>query len=827
MRKLKKYVSIILIISTALAMLCSVTAKGNDVVLNEKPEATEQQEKVFPDIISEAEITEKGYVYRERELEENLNTVVLKNSDGTYTLRLFDFPVKYVDDSGDIKDISLSLSKDNDGSYRSYQHKTDIRLSKKLCDGISLEYENIDLVLKPEVNNSTQAEEINERTITYKIDENTSYEYSLTCAGFKEDIVVKEYTGQTDYYFILETNGLSIKKLEGSFYLVDGYENIKANIGDIIIFTADEKNNALGNITVSTIEENEKYQLTIHIDDSYLCDEKTKYPIRIDPTIEIAYNGTSDAGKIEDITLNSNSTSDGSSGSLYVGKRQTFGISRVLMKFPGLSFPTAISSYSQILSADVEMRDLLCETMSMYIYVHRFTGNTWTETDPNVGWNTVNPNSYITNALDYKIVSYSNGVDLNPAHRYKFNITEAVKMWVVSPTDKNKGIIFRSEYIIEEGGTYSNKTFASYNRATNKPSLSVKFTAIIPKRVYKIRNVFLYQYLTAVDKDTLKTSSLVVDENGNAKDGKQLWYADADASGITLYSMGIKDLDSYGANEMVLGGYLNNYSPKIKPEGSSATKWELELTFFNNNYYNVKNISADNYMVGTSANGTVTSSATTTVYSYWVFEEIERSTFNNYFTGTYNGMGNKLNIKISLDSSIYTSGLANEIDYDVVKVWNGISSKVVIYGPNDTAPTNCINVSIIADNLQYVFPEDIHARYAVGYTYGYKMINGNKIRAEFNESFDGADIYINSAYLSVLLGDSEMIESIVIHEMGHVLKLCHPKEEYGLPVFDGARNGYNDDNSVCSVMNHAVGENLFCIRPKIHDIINLINKWGE
>lgn len=63
--------------------------------------------------------------------------------------------------------------------------------------------------------------------------------------------------------------------------------------------------------------------------------------------------------------------------------------------------------------------------------------------------------------------------------------------------------------------------------------------------------------------------------------------------------------------------------------------------------------------------------------------------------------------------------------------------------------------------------------------------------------------------------------------MGHVLMLSHPKEENGLPVFEGARNNYDNDNSVCSVMNHAVAENLFCIRPKKHDIINLINKWGE
>ena len=71
--------------------------------------------------------------------------------------------------------------------------------------------------------------------------------------------------------------------------------------------------------------------------------------------IEINTNGS-----IEDVTINSSAGSSGSSGSLYVGKRSSFGISRTLMKFPGLNL-TAIDEAYQIISASVEIRDLLCE----------------------------------------------------------------------------------------------------------------------------------------------------------------------------------------------------------------------------------------------------------------------------------------------------------------------------------------------------------------------------------------------------------------------------------------------------------------------------------
>ncbi len=194
---------------------------------------------------------------------------------------------------------------------------------------------------------------------------------------------------------------------------------MKAAIGEILIFTADERNNTLGTLTHETVRANQEYKLTIHIDPDYLLDEDTVYPIRIDPTIEI----TSAAGAIEDVTLNSLSGSDGDSWSLTIGNRATYGVSRVLMKFPGLSL-SAVPSADKITSATVELRDLMCEDEAMMVYCYVFTGNTWTESTAN--WSNVNPNSY-TDLLSSKTVSYSSGASQPTAHRYAFNITDAVR----------------------------------------------------------------------------------------------------------------------------------------------------------------------------------------------------------------------------------------------------------------------------------------------------------------------------------------------------------------------------------------------------------------
>ena len=200
---------------------------------------------------------------------------------------------------------------------------------------------------------SPVAELSDKMTVVYEYDTKTSYEYSLTYLGFKEDIVVSEYTGQTEYTFTLYTNGLSLSAdSSGEYYLYDSDGNIKASVGNIVIFTADEQNNTFGTLTAHTVEENEEYVLTIHIDADYLADEKTLYPIRIDPTIEISYdnNGT---GAIEDVTINNAETVSGTSGTISTGKYgDDQSVSRMLMKFPNVNF----SSMGTITSATVLIR---------------------------------------------------------------------------------------------------------------------------------------------------------------------------------------------------------------------------------------------------------------------------------------------------------------------------------------------------------------------------------------------------------------------------------------------------------------------------------------
>ena len=62
------------------------------------------------ELVSETAIAEKGHVNRLREQEPDLNTVVFQNRDGTKTMYQYGSPVKYIDETGKVRDKQTRLS---------------------------------------------------------------------------------------------------------------------------------------------------------------------------------------------------------------------------------------------------------------------------------------------------------------------------------------------------------------------------------------------------------------------------------------------------------------------------------------------------------------------------------------------------------------------------------------------------------------------------------------------------------------------------------------------------------------------------------------------
>lgn len=482
MKKLR-FVAFLVALAVVFAMFSGFTStEGANQEPEQEMEPITAQPFVLPDIIEQTEASANGYVGRVTEQENDLYTFVFQNEDGSNTMRVYSDPVKYVDDNGIVRDITTDLEALSDGSFRTADNNVVTTFAKQLSDGITLAYDDIEIKMLPAIPDTASASRFGSaptassadgKTVSYAYGNSTTLEYTLTYSGFKEDIVVSEYTGQTEYEFRIETGGLLLTERFGSFYLTDDEGTTRATIGDIIIFTADERNNAFGSLTARTITAGEEYFLTIHIDPEYLRDEATMYPIRIDPTIEITYDNDG-AGAIEDVTINSLQGSDGSSGSLFVGKRDAYGISRVLMRFPGLNIES-LPGREQINSAQVENRDLMCDGTPLTIACGVFTGNAWTE--ETASWETVAPGNCIL--MTSNSISYANGIAQETNHRYAFDILPALDGWLGGYYDQDKGIVFFSNPSIENGVTTAYKTFASYNRSSYKPSLSIEYRTIV------------------------------------------------------------------------------------------------------------------------------------------------------------------------------------------------------------------------------------------------------------------------------------------------------------------------------------------------------------
>lgn len=488
---------------------------------------------IVPEIIGYEEAVAKNHIARCYEDEgTDLNKIIFLNIDGTKTMYTFDFPVKYVDDNGNIQDIRLEIADStvNAGEFETAANDTVTTFSAQFTDGIALEDNDTEIRLipiLPSANSSmatmsttnmaattATAQRIDADTVAYPYDAKTTVEYSLTYTGFKEDIVVSEYTGQTTYPFRLLTNGLALEEINGSFFLVDDQGNIEASIGDIIIFTADERNNALGDIEPKTIVENQEYLLNIVVDADYLADPATTYPIRIDPTIEIKYSNNGE-GAVEDITISTNKNFSGSHNSLYVGRRSTEGIARALMRFPGLNLSNLAGA--TVTSATVQLRDLMCESDELAISCHVFTGNVW---DGNSAtWSNVSPNSYVPTAMSANTMSWSIGKTHSPVHWYSFDITPAVQGWIDGNYTQNKGIIFKVADSVENGSAIKNRTFGSYNRSSYRPSLTVNYTEpgtqFLANDTYYLNNRGTGKYLQFSTSGTANGVSGLLSSLGN------------------------------------------------------------------------------------------------------------------------------------------------------------------------------------------------------------------------------------------------------------------------------------------------------------------------
>lgn len=450
---------------------------------------TELTEQNLPDVIDAETAIADGYVARLNSEEQSLSEVVLEKDDGTRALYLFSENVKYIDENGDVADKSNNAVRKG-RAFVNEGNDVEIILPATLTAGIAVHSDELNITMKPLTDSIgrslSTAVQTEEDTVLYSdvFDSSTDIEYTYTYSGVKENIILESYNGKNSFDYEVTTGGLTLYEDKGTLLLADENGEVKATLGEVIVFSADNKNNTFGKYTIKELEKNSRYKVTVSVDREYLTDPKTKYPVKIDPNLNtIDYNIV-----VHDMQVfkgkdgkGTSETSAGYSGVSRVGWTD-WGACRTLIKLNNFSFATyKISNSWQIESAYIELRDLMCQGGSgVPISCGQFNGNFWTEKDTRT-WNGLEAeNSSLSSPVS---VTYGNGNskrNLSDKDQwYNWNITGIVKKWVINSSLKEKGLQLRTyTTFLEDSSVYAEymKTFSSMQGNANyKPYIKINY----------------------------------------------------------------------------------------------------------------------------------------------------------------------------------------------------------------------------------------------------------------------------------------------------------------------------------------------------------------
>ena len=447
-----------------------------------------------PEVVDEELIEEKGHVNRLREQENDLNTIVFQNKNGSKTMYIYAAPVKYKDETGKVKDKKNKLSEQDiepelAEDYGLTNPENDVRtyFPKKLNKnkGVVLQYGDVKLEVSPLKHHKTQKAQAatlslesqpqavvmaNEapgqkkkqnKTDVVEYDKvfgkNTVLRYSATLNGFKEDLILQENIGVNEFSFRVKTNGLSLLKEGEVCYFADPLTGeMVSRVGDILVYDSkDPEVQAQSEVaaesvsydhhyTVETVEEDQEYILTMVIDEAYLNSPDTVYPVTVDPSFTI------DGSRNSDTTIYTNySKTDWKNGSMFAGNynkrfpKYDRGTARALVRVPYWYDGLINLQTSQINSVKLDLSDLYPGNPPNTISVYKMN-EYWDDLSAVCSdklWDGYDKNAISTREFKWGNRDYE---DDNGVHHYLVDITKAVKDWKDGKTTDN-GLMLKAE----------------------------------------------------------------------------------------------------------------------------------------------------------------------------------------------------------------------------------------------------------------------------------------------------------------------------------------------------------------------------------------------
>lgn len=428
----------------------------------------------------------KGAIAIDKEsMLENSNIINLKNKDGSNTIYLFSEPISYTDENGNLKakDISVKEQTDKELKARGYEYtngQNDYRInfSKNSSKSLYIEFGDSSYSIIPQsdktvVGNKNTSKILSEYFEDFEYEsiygQGTNLKFYPQLNGIKNEIVLDSNINKNIFSFKLTTNNCTIVLNDDDTLSLISNEN-----GDLIqTFSApfaydsayiegDRNKHYIDcSYTLDKIDNN-TYIVSVNVDESWLKNKKTIYPVTIEPvTSNLLYS--------KDIGIYSSQPSKNHNSEQFCdfGRNTKNGYSRVLSHF---RIPTSIKKGAVINSAYSWQHEVTGRTsntkVTPYVIIDNWRKNSTTYTNEPKFTKNVSMTSRTIN---------SNSADHSQSNYwYKFNITPAIKNWTNG--DENYGLIFISSE--EADKNYNRMAIASheYSFSAMRPYYVINYT---------------------------------------------------------------------------------------------------------------------------------------------------------------------------------------------------------------------------------------------------------------------------------------------------------------------------------------------------------------
>ncbi len=202
------------------------------------------------------------------------------NRDGSKTAYFYKYPVKYIDQNGDICDVDTSIrnivSKDS-WTYASDKNSFELYYDENGRAKINIS--NNEIIIEPEYHNYSGGHfcQIKGSEINYYnlYEEDTILRYVSASFGVEQEVVITSGNASSSYEFLISGTGIDIVNPDTGYKIIFP-DNNYINIGNVVAYDS-SGHFSEGSIKIEKVKENSKYKILLSLDPSFFAQIRNNF----------------------------------------------------------------------------------------------------------------------------------------------------------------------------------------------------------------------------------------------------------------------------------------------------------------------------------------------------------------------------------------------------------------------------------------------------------------------------------------------------------------------------------------------------------------------